>query len=447
MRKFMEKSSILVWVLVAIVLALVLGSIKVGDSHLVPVAVGRVFATFSAIFSQFLSFSIPLIIIGLVTPAIADLGRGAGKWLGITAALAYTSTLFAGFLTYLVTATVFPKLLSNGLADVTEPGSALESFFTIEMPAAVPVMTALLLSFVVGIGLAMIPRGVMRKGFIELAPAVATEAAITKLIERIIIPLLPLHIFGIFLNLTYTGEAWDIMRTLVRVVVVVLLLEVVILLTQYIVAGAIGKKNPITSLLTMMPAYLTALGTSSSAATIPVTLRQAKKNGISDAVASFTIPLCATIHLAGSTSKIFAFAFAIVITQGIDVGPVQWVGFIFMLGITMVAAPGVPGGAIMAATGLLSSMLGFDDAQVALMIATYIALDSFGTATNVTGDGAIAIIVDRMAGGKIGAEGDPENARELSFDGMAYLDRVSVEGVVSAEELAASAAANPSASN
>ncbi|WP_368388537.1 dicarboxylate/amino acid:cation symporter [Schaalia turicensis] len=441
MRKFMEKSSILVWVLVAIVLALVLGSIKVGDSHLVPVAVGRVFATFSAIFSQFLSFSIPLIIIGLVTPAIADLGRGAGKWLGITAALAYTSTLFAGFLTYLVTATVFPKLLSNGLADVTEPGSALESFFTIEMPAAVPVMAALLLSFVVGIGLAMIPRGVMRKGFIEF------RAIITKLIERIIIPLLPLHIFGIFLNLTYTGEAWDIMRTLVRVVVVVLLLEVVILLTQYIVAGAIGKKNPITSLLTMMPAYLTALGTSSSAATIPVTLRQAKKNGISDAVASFTIPLCATIHLAGSTSKIFAFAFAIVITQGIDVGPVQWVGFIFMLGITMVAAPGVPGGAIMAATGLLSSMLGFDDAQVALMIATYIALDSFGTATNVTGDGAIAIIVDRMAGGKIGAEGDPENARELSFDGMAYLDRVSVEGVVSAEELAASAAANPSASN
>lgn len=441
MRKFMEKSSILVWVLVAIVLALVLGAIKVGDSHLVPVAVGRVFATFSAIFSQFLSFSIPLIIIGLVTPAIADLGRGAGKWLGITAALAYTSTLFAGFLTYLVAAIVFPKLLSNGLADVTEPGSALESFFTIEMPAAVPVMTALLLSFVVGIGLAMIPRGVMRKGFIEF------RAIITKLIERIIIPLLPLHIFGIFLNLTYTGEAWDIMRTLVRVVVVVLLLEVVILLTQYIVAGAIGKKNPITSLLTMMPAYLTALGTSSSAATIPVTLRQAKKNGISDAVASFTIPLCATIHLAGSTSKIFAFAFAIVITQGIDVGPVQWVGFIFMLGITMVAAPGVPGGAIMAATGLLSSMLGFDDAQVALMIATYIALDSFGTATNVTGDGAIAIIVDRMAGGKIGAEGDPENARELSFDGMAYLDRVSVEGVVSAEELAASAAVNPSANN
>ncbi len=442
MRKFLEKGGILVWVLAAIVLALVLGSIQIGGTHLVPQAVGRVFATFSALFSQFLSFSIPLIIIGLVTPAIADLGRGAGKWLGITAAIAYGSTLFSGFLTYLVCAATFPAILSGtGLANVEEPGSALESFFTIEMPAPVPVMTALLLSFVVGIGLAMVPRGVLRKGFIEF------RAIITKLIERIIIPLLPLHIFGIFLNLTYTGEAWSIMRTLVRVVVVVLLLEVVILLTQYVVAGAIGKKNPMRSLLTMMPAYVTALGTSSSAATIPVTLRQTKKNGISDAVASFTIPLCATIHLAGSTSKIFAFAFAIVFTQGIDVSPAQWVGFVFMLGITMVAAPGVPGGAIMAATGLLSSMLGFDDAQVALMIATYIALDSFGTATNVTGDGAIAIVIDRLADGKIGDEGDPENARELSFDGMAYLDKVSVEGVVSPEELAASAAQNAPVAN
>ena len=227
-----------------------------------------------------------------------------------------------------------------------------------------------------------------------------------------------------------------------RVVIVVLVLEVIILLTQFCFAGVVARRNPFKALLTMMPAYLTALGTSSSAATIPVTLRQTKKNGVSDAVASFTIPLCATIHLAGSTSKIFSFAFAIVLTQGLTVSSLQWVGFIFMLGITMVAAPGVPGGAIMAATGLLSSMLGFNDAQVALMIATYIALDSFGTATNVTGDGAIALIVDRMAHGSIGNEGDPENARELAFDGMAYLDRVSGEGVVSPEELAESAARN-----
>lgn len=434
LRRALSASGILVWVLAAIVLALVLGSIKIGGSPFIPQAAGRIFATFSDLFSQFLSFAIPLIIIGLVTPAIADLGRGAGKWLGITTAIAYASTLFSGFLTYVVCAGFLPRLLAGtALSDVEEPGSALETYFSIEMPAPVPVMTALLLSFVLGIGLSMVPRGVLRKGFIEF------RAIITRLIERIIIPLLPLHIFGIFLNLTYTGEAWSVMRALMRVVVVVLVLEVVILGVQYVVAGFIGGKNPVRAVATMMPAYLTALGTSSSAATIPVTLAQTKKNGVSDAVASFTVPLCATIHLAGSTSKIFAFAFAIVLTQGLSVSTVQWVGFIFMLGITMVAAPGVPGGAIMAATGLLSSMLGFDEKQVGLMIATYIAMDSFGTATNVTGDGAIAIVIDRLAGGQIRDGGDPENARELAFDGMKYLDRVSVEGVVSPEDLESSA--------
>ena len=436
MRKFLEQSGILLWVLAAIVLALVLGSVTVGGSHIMPSGLGNVFVTFSTIFGQFLSFSIPLIIIGLVTPAIADLGKGAGHWLGLTAALAYASTMFAGFLTYGVCAYFFPKVLVGQLTQVETPKEVLKTYFTIEMPPVVGVMTALLLSFVVGIGLSLVPRGVLRKGFIEF------RAIITRLIENIIVPLLPLHIFGIFLNLTYTGEAVHIMRTLIRVVVIVLILEVVILLTQYFVAGAIGRVNPFKALFTMLPAYLTALGTSSSAATIPVTLRQTRKNGVSDAVSSFTIPLCATIHLAGSTSKIFAFAFAIVYTQGMTVTTAQWVGFIFMLGITMVAAPGVPGGAIMAATGILQSMLGFDDSAVALMIATYIALDSFGTATNVTGDGAIAIIMDRVTGGKLGPEGDSEHTRELAFDGMPYLHKVSVEGVVSPEELAESAALN-----
>ena len=436
MRKFLEQSGILIWVLVAIVLALVLGSVTIGDSHIMPSALGDVFVTFSTIFGQFLSFSIPLIIIGLVTPAIADLGKGAGHWLGLTAALAYASTMFAGFLTYGVCAYFFPKVLVGQLTQVETPKEVLKTYFTIEMPPVVGVMTALLLSFVVGIGLSLVPRGVLRKGFIEF------RAIITRLIENIIVPLLPLHIFGIFLNLTYTGEAVHSMRTLIRVVVIVLVLEVVILLTQYFVAGAVGRVNPFKAIFTMLPAYLTALGTSSSAATIPVTLRQTRKNGVSDAVSSFTIPLCATIHLAGSTSKIFAFAFAIVYTQGMTVTTAQWVGFIFMLGITMVAAPGVPGGAIMAATGILQSMLGFDDSAVALMIATYIALDSFGTATNVTGDGAIAIIMDRLTGGKLGPEGDSEHTRELAFDGMAYLHKVSVEGVVSPEELAESAALN-----
>ncbi|RFT43181.1 dicarboxylate/amino acid:cation symporter [Cutibacterium avidum] len=435
-RSVLARGGILLWVIVAIVLALVLGSIHVGGRPLIPRNLGRVFATFSDLFSQFLTFAIPLIIIGLVTPAIADLGRGAGKWLGITAAIAYTSTILSGLITYAACAGVLrPLLAGSRLSTVHKPGSALTSFFTIKIPAPLEVMTALILSFILGIGLSLIPRGVLRKGFIEF------RAIITLVIEKIIVPLLPLHIFGIFLNLTYTGEVWSVMSTLLQVVVLVLALEVVILGLQYTVAGAIAHRNPLKALGTMMPAYLAALGTSSSAATIPVTLRQARKNGVSDTVASFTVPLCATIHLAGSTSKIFSFAFAIVLTQGLDASPGRWIGFIFMLGITMIAAPGVPGGAIMAATGLLSSMLGFNDAQVGLMIATYIAMDSFGTATNVTGDGAIALIVDRFAASGLGAEGDPQNVKELSFDGLRYLDAVSVDGFVDPEEL--EAAQNP----
>ncbi|OKL47647.1 sodium:proton antiporter [Boudabousia liubingyangii] len=421
-----RKGGILLWVLIAMLLAVALGSIKVGSGVLMPTSVARVFVTFTAIFSQFLSFTIPLIIIGLVTPAIADLGRGAGKWLSITAAIAYASTLFSGILTFIVCRLVFPSLIGGqtlGKADELG-GHELSTYFTIEMPPAVGVMTALILSFLIGIGLSMVPRGVLRKGFIEF------RHIITAVIEKVIIPLLPLHIFGIFLNLTMGGTVWNVINVLLRVVVVVLVLEVVILGTQYGVAGALTGRSPIKALGTMMPAYLTALGTSSSAATIPVTLKQTRKNGVSQAVSAFTVPLCATIHLAGSTSKIVAFSLAIIVTQGLPISTAHYIGFIFMLGITMVAAPGVPGGAIMAATGILQSMLGFDDAAVALMIATYIGLDAFGTATNVTGDGAIAMVIDKFARGRIGLEGDPENARELAFDGMKYLHQVTENPVL-----------------
>ena len=175
-------------------------------------------------------------------------------------------------------------------------------------------------------------------------------------------------------------------------------MHILLLLFQFCVAGAIAKKNPIKALITMLPAYMTALGTQSSAATIPVTLAQAKKNGVADEVAEFSVPLCATIHLAGSTLKIVACAFAISFMLGMPTNVGLYAGFIMMLGITMVAAPGVPGGAIMASLGLLQSMLGFNEETQALMIALYIAMDSFGTACNVTGDGAIAVIVDRLLG-------------------------------------------------
>ena len=413
----LKKYGILPWIIVAIILGLVCG-------QFFPTGLSRVFYTYNDIFSQFLNFAVPLIIVGLVIPAIGDLGRGAGKWLGLTAAIAYASTIFSGVLTYIVCAWLFPSLLNPGtFSDVKaseESLAAASGYFTIEIAAPFEVMTALVLSFVIGIGLSIMPRGVLRRGFLEF------REIITALISRVVIPLLPLHIFGIFLNLTQSGEAAQVISTLLTVVVVLLILEVVILGTQFGVAGAVAKVNPVKSLWNMKDAYLTALGTSSSAATIPVTLRQTLKNGVRHPIANFVIPLCATIHLAGSTSKITAFAMAIAFTQNIGLTTGQWIGFIFMLGVVMVAAPGVPGGGIMAAVGILQSMLGFSEQQVALMIATYIALDSFGTATNVTGDGAIALIVDRILGKKLDERDSRKAPSEdyVPFDPDAYIEKI-----------------------
>ncbi len=247
---FLKKAGILPWVLLAIVLGVVFG-------QFLNAPIARIFVTFNDIFAQFLNFSIPLIIVGLVVPAIADLGKGAGKWLSITAAIAYVSTLFAAFLTYFTCKAIFPLILSKGAFDEVSNASdgALTGYFTVEMPAAFDVMTALLISFVVGIGLSLVPRGVMRKGFVEF------REIITALISRIIIPLLPLHIFGIFLNLTVSGQAFAIISVLLKVVVLVIALEVVILVVQFGVAGAVARKNPLKALWGMLPAYFTALGT------------------------------------------------------------------------------------------------------------------------------------------------------------------------------------------
>lgn len=223
---------------------------------------------------------------------------------------------------------------------------------------------------------------------------------VEKTISKAIIPLLPLYIFGIFLQMTFTGQAYHIMMVFLQIILVIVVLHVFILIYQFCIAGAVVGKNPFRLLWNMLPAYLTALGTSSSAATIPVTLRQAEKNGVSNDVASFTVPLCATIHMSGSAMKITACALTICLMNGLPHSFPLFLHFVLMLAIVMVAAPGVPGGAIMASLAPLASILGFNADQQALMIALYIAMDSFGTACNVTGDGAIALVVDRIFSSK-----------------------------------------------
>ena len=372
---------------------LIVIALGVGLGLIAPAWMVRIFLTFNGIFSQFLGFAIPLIIVGLVAPAISDIGKTAGKMLLITVGIAYGSTVFAGIVSYLTGATLFPGMIQSGAA-LQEVATAAElaPYFTVTIPPLMNVMTALILAFTLGLGLAALDSHTLKDAIHDF------EQVIIKTIKSAIIPLLPLYIFGIFLNMTYVGQVFSILTVFIKIIGIIFLIHLGILILQFTIAGGFAKKNPFKLLWTMMPAYFTALGTQSSAATIPVTLEQTRKNGVSEEVAGFTIPLCATIHMSGSTLKIVACALALMIMQGMPYDFGMFFGFICMLGITMVAAPGVPGGAIMASLGLLQSMLGFGQEAQALMIALYIAMDSFGTACNVTGDGAIALIVDRIMG-------------------------------------------------
>jgi len=361
----------------------------------------RCFVTFNSVFSHFLSFLIPLIIVGLVTPAIADIGKGAGKLLAVTALIAYGDTVFSGFLSYFTSVSLFPSLIDHSQAsEAVAAAKELQPFFTIEIPPLLDVMSALITAFVMGLGISFFESPSLKRGFDEF------RDIITKTIEVALIPILPLYIFSIFLNMSYSGQAWRIISVFVSIIGVIFVMHIFLLLLQYVVAGLIAGKNPFRALYNMLPAYFTALGTASSAATIPVTLKHVKLNGVSDGIAGFVVPLCATIHLSGSAMKITACAVALLIMQGgsIDLG--HFAGFILMLGVMMVAAPGVPGGAIMAALGVLQSMLGFTAEQQAVMIALYITMDSFGTACNVTGDGAIALVVDRIYSNKNSQSGE-----------------------------------------
>lgn len=382
------KIGLLPKIIIAIVCGVVFGMFLPGE-------VVRVFLTFNGIFSQFLGFLIPLLILGLVAPAISDIGQGAGKMLIATTALAYFATVTSGLLSYAVSELTFPSLIdTQTTAASLATTEAMAPFFTVEIPAPMNVMTALVLAFTLGLTTATMQSVALKnvmKDFMQV---------IIKTINVAIIPLLPIYIFGIFLNMAYTGDAARVLTVFVKIIGVIFVMHIFLLIFQYCVAGAFVGKNPFRLLGRMLPAYFTALGTQSSAATIPVTLRQTIANGVNKSIAGFVIPLCATIHMSGSVMKIVACAMALMMMQHISYDFVTVIGFILMLAISIVAAPGVPGGAIMASLGVLASKLGFTEADQALMIALYIAMDSFGTACNVTGDGSLALLIDKWFGGK-----------------------------------------------
>ncbi|SHH91173.1 Na+/H+-dicarboxylate symporter [Clostridium collagenovorans DSM 3089] len=380
----MKKPSLISKIFIALILGIIVGLICKSTTTEFPV---RILATFSGLFGNFLSFVIPLIIIGFIVPGIATLGNKSGKALLVTTALAYISTIAAGISAYLLGSTVLPKFIKDGIL-LSDGGASVIPLFSVEIPPVMGIMSALVLAFILGIGISSIKNSTLLKVSDEFSRIT------TMIISKALIPLVPVYIGAIFCKLTYSGEIFTTLKSFAVVYILLFSLQIGYLLLQYSIAGIIKKENPLKLLKNMMPAYMTAVGTQSSAATIPVTLQCTEKNGVSEGVREFVIPLAATIHLAGDTITLVLTSMGVMYMNGQTPTLGRMVPFIIMLGVTMIAAPGVPGGGVMAALGLLESMLGFGAIEKPIMIALHAAQDSFGTATNITGDGAISIIVD-----------------------------------------------------
>ncbi|WP_210509862.1 dicarboxylate/amino acid:cation symporter [Natronogracilivirga saccharolytica] len=352
---------------------------------------GRILYTFTHLFGEFLGYIVPLIIIGFIVAGIAELGAKAGRLLAGTAGLAYVSTILAGIAAFFIALVVIPQFITHGAAGDPD-AEGLVPFIEISTPPIMGVMTALVTAFIFGLGINFLKNEKQQTTMFQFVEEF--RSIIVLVITKVIIPLLPVHIAGIFADMAATGEAFQTLSVFARVFVLIILMHLGYLVIQFSIAASRVGGNPLKSLKNMLPAYTTALGTMSSAATIPVTLQSAKSNGVSERIAEFVIPLSATIHLAGSTITLVACSVAVVVLDGGTPDFTNFFPYIILLGVTMIAAPGVPGGAVVAALGLMSSILGFTEAQQGLMLALYMAQDGFGTACNVTGDGAISQLID-----------------------------------------------------
>lgn len=385
--------------LIGIVLGIALGSF-------VSESIVRIFLTFSSFISAYISFIIPLMVIAFVTAGISELKSGAGKLLGFTVVLAYGSTLISGTFSYAVSRLLFPLFIQSDTGStIIEVGeSGLTPYFTIPLDPMVDVTSALVFAFIMGLGISVLRGkketekiGEMMAGFFA-----GFQEIIEMVLSKTIIPLLPFYIAATFSVMTYTGEVIQVLNVFWRVYLIVFAMHFIILLFQFGVAGAITKVNPFVYLKNQIPGWLTAMGTQSSATTIPVNVEVAKTNGVSKSIREFVVPLCATIHLSGSMISLIAFSTAILMMNQMPLGFDIFIPFILLLGVSMVAAPGAPGGAVMSALPFLGFIgIAPTGPLASLMIALYITQDSFGTACNVSGDNAIALVIDKLKG-KIG---------------------------------------------
>lgn len=354
----------------------------------------RIFKTFNVMFGQFLRFIVPLLILGLVTPAIADVGKGAGKLLITVMLTAYLSTIASGFLAFGITHNLFPHILPQGIADTTAAAKQFLPYINLKIPPVCDVMTALALAFLCGVSITIMGGETLRKVFDDLGKTVKMA------IEKAVIPLIPAYIFTMICEMSASGRVGALIGAFIKVIAIGIAITWLFLLIEYTLSGIIARKNPFRVLKNLLPAYVTGFSTNSSAIVIPITLAGAKKSGISSDIADFTIPLCANVHMPGSTIKMATSAVAVAYITGFDLTPEIFANFVLMQAIAAVAAPGVATGVLMASMGLLESVIGFNSQQISLLMTVYIAVDGYGAACSVTADGALALGLDRFFGKK-----------------------------------------------
>ena len=394
----MDKKKFKLGLLPKLIIAIIIGILF---GQFLPEWFCRIVVTASTIFSTFLSFVIPLMILAYVTMGIANLKNGAGKLLLITVIIAYSSTLIAGSASYLVAHNLFPSFMSvDALEQIAATaGNSLETYFTLSLPALLDTLSAVVLAFVLGLCLSTL-RGktigdTLYNGISDFS------GIIDKVLHSVIIPLLPLYICGTFTDMTKSGKTFAILGILWKVFLVVIVMHLICIVVQFTIAGAVSHKNPFTLIRNQIAGYATALGTQSSAATIPVNLQCAEADGVSEEIRNFVVPLCANIHMAGSMITITACATAVCLMNQIPISLATVVPFVMTLGIAMIASPGAPGGSIMTALPFLYMIFGAEAGDpsgpiCAIRVALYITQDSFGTACNVARDNAIGVIVDTI---------------------------------------------------
>lgn len=377
-------SSTIFKLIIAVIIGILLGLVA-NESFM------NVIVTVKYILGQLIFFMVPLIILGFVSHSIAKMKDNASKMLGIALGIAYLSSIGAAFFALFTGYTLIPHL---SIEPVNEGLKALPGLvFRLDIPPVVSVMTALVLAIMIGLATVWTKSEIFENLLDNF------QKMVLLLINRILIPILPYFIAANFCALSYEGAITKQLPVFLGVMVIVILCQYIWLTFLYLLAGAISKKNPWLVLKHYGPAYLTAVGTMSSAATLAVALKCAKKSPVlKNDVIDFAVPLFSNIHLCGSIlTEVFFVMTVSLLLYGTLPSLAVMVVFILLLGIFAIGAPGVPGGTVIASLGIVISILGFDEAGTALLLTIFALQDSFGTACNITGDGALTLIMTKAS--------------------------------------------------